>query len=189
MVFRPARSSFGSRLVSTQPRLLGRWRSFRFSGSARIQGNQDRLSCKLSSREGPFHVDRRDGSCGERGAGGSFNPGREMQQPGLPTTGRKEISNLGLERNVSILGERHDVSGIPKACDIGVLSSTYEGLPMSLLEYGAAGLAAVATSVGQCVDVLDKGRAGILVPPQAVDSLSAAIRFTSAIGRRAIQIR
>jgi len=88
---------------------------------------------------------------------------------------QKEIGILGLEGNVSILGERHDVSAILKACDIGVLSSTYEGLPMSLLEYGVAGLPAVATTVGQCADVLAGGRAGILVPPSSVDELSTAL--------------
>ena len=87
----------------------------------------------------------------------------------------KEISTLGIEKNVSILGERHDVSAILQSCDIGVLSSTYEGLPMALLEYGAAGLAAVATTVGQCEDVLDHGQAGILVQPSSVDNLSTAL--------------
>jgi glycosyltransferase involved in cell wall biosynthesis len=88
---------------------------------------------------------------------------------------QKEIVALGLEKNVSILGERHDVAGILRACDIGVLSSASEGLPMSLLEYGAAGLPAIATEVGQCPDVLDHGRAGILVPPGSVDGLAAAL--------------
>jgi glycosyltransferase involved in cell wall biosynthesis len=84
----------------------------------------------------------------------------------------REISALGLEENVSILGARHDIAAVLGACDIGVLSSTYEGLPMSLLEYGVAGLAAVATHVGQCADVLDQGRVGNLVPPSSADELS-----------------
>ena len=46
---------------------------------------------------------------------------------------------------------------------------------MSLLEYGAAGLSTVATEVGQCADVLDNGRAGILVPPSSVDAFAAAL--------------
>jgi glycosyltransferase involved in cell wall biosynthesis len=88
---------------------------------------------------------------------------------------QKEIAALGIEGNVSMLGERHDVSAILRSCDIGVLSSSSEGLPMSLLEYGAAGLPAIATDVGQCGDVLDCGRAGILVPSGNPDELAAAM--------------
>jgi glycosyltransferase involved in cell wall biosynthesis len=86
-----------------------------------------------------------------------------------------EISALGLDANISILGERHDVAAVLRACDLGVLSSVSEGLPMSLLEYGAAGLPAVATAVGQCPEVLNHGEAGILVPPLSIDGLAAAL--------------
>lgn len=88
---------------------------------------------------------------------------------------QKEIEAFGLQGNVSVLGERHDVAAILRACDIGVLSSTSEGLPMSLLEYGAASLPAVATRVGQCSDVLDHGLAGMLVPPASADDLAASL--------------
>jgi len=87
----------------------------------------------------------------------------------------KTIAELGLEKNVSILGERHDVAAILKACDLGVMSSASEGLPMSLLEYGAAGLPAVATNVGQCAEVLDYGRAGMLVPSASPEALANAM--------------
>lgn len=86
-----------------------------------------------------------------------------------------EISSLRLQKNVSFLGSRNDISDILRACDIGVLSSASEGLPMALLEYGAARLPAIATTVGQCGDVLDHGGAGILVPPGAVGQLSDAL--------------
>ena len=88
---------------------------------------------------------------------------------------QKEIAALGIEGNVSVLGERHDVAAILGSCDIGVLSSSSEGLPMSLLEYGAAGLPAIATDVGQCGDVLDYGRTGMLVPSGNPGDLAAAM--------------
>jgi glycosyltransferase involved in cell wall biosynthesis len=62
-----------------------------------------------------------------------------------------------------------------KACDIGVLSSASEGMPLALLEYGMNGLPAVATRVGQCAEVLDHGRAGLVVPPGASADLAEAI--------------
>ena len=76
-----------------------------------------------------------------------------------------EIRRLRLGAHISILGQRDDVPAILARCDVGVLSSDSEGLPLSLVEYGAAGLAAVATRVGQCPAVLDQGRVGLLVRP------------------------
>jgi glycosyltransferase involved in cell wall biosynthesis len=88
---------------------------------------------------------------------------------------KQEINQQGLERNVTFLGERQDVSGILAQSTIGVLSSASEGFPLVLLEYGIAGLPTVATNVGQCSEVLDEGRAGILVPPGAPDRLAEAL--------------
>lgn len=82
---------------------------------------------------------------------------------------------LRLEGNVTWLGVRGDVPAILAASDIGVLGSASEGLPLSLLEYGAARLAAVATDVGQCAEVLDQGRAGRLVPPSDPEALGSAL--------------
>jgi glycosyltransferase involved in cell wall biosynthesis len=48
-------------------------------------------------------------------------------------------------------------------------------LPLALLEYGAMGLAVVATAVGQVSDVLDGGRAGVLVPPGDHRELAKAL--------------
>ena len=87
----------------------------------------------------------------------------------------KEIASLGLSQNVSVLENRKDVSAILKRSDIGVLSSASEGLPLALLEYGMASLPVVATSVGQCAEVLDNGRVGILVPASAPEQLATAL--------------
>jgi glycosyltransferase involved in cell wall biosynthesis len=88
---------------------------------------------------------------------------------------KNEISRLALDNHVSLLGEQQNVAGWLGKCDIGVLSSASEGLPLALLEYGGAGLAAVATEVGQCAEVLDGGRDGMLVAPGAPDQLAAAL--------------
>lgn len=85
---------------------------------------------------------------------------------------RNQIVELGLDKHVTILGERHDVPAILRNCDVGVLSSVSEGLPMSLLEYGMAGLPTVATEAGQCAEVLNYGVAGILIPPGEADRLA-----------------
>ena len=75
--------------------------------------------------------------------------------------------------NVTFLGSRSDIPDLLRGCDVGVLSSASEGFPLSLLEYGRAGLPAVATRVGQCPEVLDG--IGILVPPGDPDALAEAL--------------
>ena len=82
-----------------------------------------------------------------------------------------------LEKNITFLGQLREAATVLPACDVGVLSSASEGLPLSLLEYGWAGIPAIATSVGQCPEVLDHGRAGILVEPASPEPLAAAIQF------------
>ena len=80
-----------------------------------------------------------------------------------------------LAGHVSFLGSRDDVPAVLAGCDVGVLSSVSEGLPLALLEYGLAALPAVATRVGQCPEVLDDGRAGLLVPASDPHALANAV--------------
>mgnify|MGYP002146723110 CR=1 FL=1 len=86
-----------------------------------------------------------------------------------------EMVALGLIHNVTLLGQQNDVPRLLSACDIGVLSSVSEGLPMALLEYGMAGLAVVATEVGQCPEVLDFGKSGFTIPPSDPEKLAAGL--------------
>lgn len=88
---------------------------------------------------------------------------------------RREVERHGLAAHVSLLGERENVPAILRACDVGVLASASEGLPLALLEYGLAGLPVVATDVGQCAEVLDEGAAGLLVPPRDPELLAASL--------------
>lgn len=88
---------------------------------------------------------------------------------------RREIAARRLDGHVSILGLRQEVPAILRASAVGVLSSASEGLPLALIEYGKAGLAAVATDVGECRAVLDDGRAGVLVPPGNATALGTAL--------------
>ncbi len=99
---------------------------------------------------------------------------------------RAQAAAQGLNDNVSFLGRRTDVPAILRACDIGVLSSAFEGLAMSLLEYGMANLAVVATTAGESAEVLDQGRFGALAPPRSPEALAAGlVTFLESPARRA----
>ena len=79
--------------------------------------------------------------------------------------------------HVHILGSRNDVAAILSVCQMGVLSSISEGLPVSLLEYGLSGLPVVCTNVGDCSFVLDNGKCGRLVEPNNSDALAGEMLF------------
>ena len=88
---------------------------------------------------------------------------------------KKMIRELGLNSHVHLLGGRTDIAAILSECSIGVLSSSSEGLPVSLLEYGLAGMAVVCTDVGECSSVLGHGKYGRVVPPGSPALLADAL--------------
>ncbi len=58
------------------------------------------------------------------------------------------------EGKVIVLGSRNDVPAILKQCDLGILTSISEGLPLAILEYGLAKLPMLCTKVGECPEVV-----------------------------------
>ena len=71
-------------------------------------------------------------------------------------------SDLG--RSLRLLGWRADVETVYAAADLILLTSDNEGMPVSLIEAGLAGLPAVATSVGSVAEVVEDGCTGLLAP-------------------------
>lgn len=72
------------------------------------------------------------------------------------------VSALGLGRSVLFTGAVSEVSRYYADADCFVLSSTYEGLPLALLEAMSAGLPCISTNVGGVPDVVANGANGIL---------------------------
>jgi glycosyltransferase involved in cell wall biosynthesis len=82
---------------------------------------------------------------------------------------------LGLADRVRLLGHRDDAVHIMAGCDIFVLASYYEGLPVALMEAFALGLPVVATAVGGVPEMVTAGVEGILVPARDSDALADAL--------------
>ena len=59
--------------------------------------------------------------------------------------------------------------------DVFALSSRSEGMPLVLLEAGAAGLPVVATRVGGVPEVIVEGETGLMVPPENETALATAL--------------
>jgi len=90
--------------------------------------------------------------------------------------------HLGLAGQVHFLGLRSDIPEVLGAMDVFVLSSDYEGSPLSVIEAMASGLPIVSTAAGGVPDLFRIGREGFMVPPGDVQALSEAMAFL--IGNR-----
>ncbi len=86
------------------------------------------------------------------------------------------IRDLGLDDVVEMIGWVEDAPGLFRSCAVGVQTSHTEGLSMSLLEQMMAGLAVVATNVGDTAAAVEHGRSGLLIPPGDEDALTGALR-------------
>ncbi len=82
---------------------------------------------------------------------------------------------LGLGARVKLLGYRSDVPDLLAACDLFVLASAFEGLPVSIMEAMAAGLPVVATAVGGVPEAVMNGETGLLVAPGDPHGLAGAL--------------
>jgi glycosyltransferase involved in cell wall biosynthesis len=97
--------------------------------------------------------------------------------------------SLGVSDRVRFLGYRSDVPALLAACDLFVLPSLYEGLPLSILEAMAAGAPVVASRIGGNDEAVVHGETGLLVPPADPAALAAAVRTVlgdADLGRRLV---
>ena len=94
-----------------------------------------------------------------------------------PTQARlaDRVSRLGLEPYVIFAGAREDIPEILSALDIFLLTSLYEGLPLSILEAMAVGLPVVATSVSGTPEAVADEHTGLLIPPADSQAVASAV--------------
>ncbi len=90
-------------------------------------------------------------------------------------TVRRQIKELGLEKEIIMAGLRDDIPQILAALNIFVLPSLKEGVPQGVAQALAMKKAVVATAVGGVPELIENGRTGILVPPRDVEALAEAI--------------
>ncbi len=83
--------------------------------------------------------------------------------------------DLGVAHDVRFLGLRNDVPALLSRAACFVLSSDYEGCPLSVIEAMAAGVPVVATRVGGVPELIAHGRSGLLVEPGDPEAIAGAI--------------
>jgi glycosyltransferase involved in cell wall biosynthesis len=99
---------------------------------------------------------------------------------------------LEVESRVRFLGSRLDVPQLLPTFDAFCLTSDYEGMPLSVLEAMASGLAVVVTDVTGSRDVVAPGVTGLVCPPgdpaalgRALVGLAADRQLAARLGSRA----
>src|SRR6267143_1226212 len=87
----------------------------------------------------------------------------------------QQAKNLGVAGQAHFLGLRADIPDVLGAMDVFVLSSDYEGNPLSVMEAMASGLPIVSTAVGGVPNLIESGKEGLIVQPGDVQGLSNAM--------------
>ena len=90
---------------------------------------------------------------------------------------RARARACGASRNVHFLGSRPGVAHLMSACDLFVLPSLFEGLPLVVLEAMSAGRAVVATRVCGTDEAVADAVTGRLVPARDAETLAEAITY------------
>ena len=87
-----------------------------------------------------------------------------------------QIRQSGLDGSVDFIdvAERVEVAKLMRESRLFMLSSVSEGFPKVLLETAASALPTVATDVGSCREVVEKG-VGLVVPPGDPEALASAL--------------
>ncbi|MFJ6263835.1 glycosyltransferase [Lysinibacillus xylanilyticus] len=75
----------------------------------------------------------------------------------------KQIKELGLEEKVILKGVVRNVAEELNMADVYIMTSNYEGVPLSVLEAMACGLPIVTTRAGGVIDIVKQNQNGLLV--------------------------
>jgi glycosyltransferase involved in cell wall biosynthesis len=90
-----------------------------------------------------------------------------------------ELKNLAKELEIDdtvvFLGIRNDIPDLMSLADLYIISSSWEGLPIVLLEAAASKLPIVATEVGGNSEVVINNKNGFVVPAKNAEALSKSI--------------
>ncbi len=88
---------------------------------------------------------------------------------------QNKINFLGLNQKIFLVGNVSDISTILKAADVFIMSSAWEGLPISLLEATLLNIPSIVTNVGGCAEVSHLVNCGIVVDSMDPKEYSSAM--------------
>ena len=87
------------------------------------------------------------------------------------------VNQLGIQKEVIFLGFRRDVQNVLSQVDLLVLSSLWEGLPLTPIEGFSVGKTVVATAVDGTVEVVDDSKNGYLIPAKNSEKIAEKVLY------------
>ena len=91
---------------------------------------------------------------------------------------RRVVASLGLERRVLFVGRQESVQTWLNALDLLVLPSYGdEGVPQSIMQAMACGLAVISTPIGSIAEAVQHEHTGLLVGPRDAQALAEALEL------------
>ena len=103
--------------------------------------------------------------------------GRGTDKPGFKNMARSLAGDSF--QKIQFLGERSDIECLLEESTIFVLSSRFEGLPISIIEAMNKGLPIVATTVGGIPEIVEDQKNGLLFQPGDSKKLSEFLNMLS----------
>jgi glycosyltransferase involved in cell wall biosynthesis len=88
---------------------------------------------------------------------------------------KKHASELGIEKEITFVGQSLDVPSLLDQSDVYLLITNWEGFPRSIVEAMRASLPVIVSDVGGCNEAVVEGETGFLIPQGDVDQLRERI--------------
>ncbi|WP_264531298.1 glycosyltransferase family 4 protein [Flavobacterium sp. N502540] len=88
---------------------------------------------------------------------------------------KRFIESHSLKDYIHLYGEKSDVKYVLSQASIGVLASTDEGFPVTLIEYALANLVVVSTNAGYCSVIIENNSNGLLFDPSLVSEAKSQL--------------
>jgi len=85
---------------------------------------------------------------------------------------RDRISN---EDDIIFLGYRNDIQNVIRQLDFVVLSSLWEGLPLTPIEAFSVGKTVIGTAVDGTVEIIEDNKNGFLIPPKNSSAIAEKV--------------
>lgn len=97
----------------------------------------------------------------------------------LETALKKEAQEIGVAKDIIWLGYRKDVQNLMSQLDLIVLSSLWEGLPLTPIEAFSVGVPVVGTAVDGTLEIIKNGINGYLIKKEKYRDLAKMISSLS----------
>lgn len=95
----------------------------------------------------------------------------------LETSLKKEAQDLGVSGDIIWLGYRKDVQNLMSQLNLVVLSSLWEGLPLTPIEAFSVGIPVIGTAVDGTKEIIRNNVNGLLIPPRNYECLAEKIKL------------